>query len=52
MFIFLWILLSIGVAFGARQSKRNPGLWFTVSVVLSPLVGSVALIAANRYGWR
>jgi hypothetical protein len=52
MFVFLWLLCSMGVAFAARQNGRNPALWFALSAALSPLVGSVALILANRFGVR
>jgi hypothetical protein len=52
MFVFLWLLGSMGVAFAAKQSGRNPALWFALSAALSPLVGSVALLLANRLGVR
>ena len=50
MFVFLWLLCSMGVAFAAKQNRRNPALWFALSAAFSPLVGSVALTLANRYG--
>jgi hypothetical protein len=50
MFIFLWVLLSMGVAYWARLDGRNPAFWFGVSVLLSPLVGSLALWAVSRFG--
>ena len=50
MFIFLWVLASMGVAYWAKLDGRNPALWFTASVLLSPLAGSVALMLADR--WR
>jgi hypothetical protein len=52
MFIFLWILASIGVAYAAKLSARLPFLWFLLAVILSPLVGSVLLWAANRWNVR
>jgi len=52
MFIFLWLLASMGVAYWAKLDGRNPFWWFMVAAVLSPLVGSIALWAANRYGLR
>jgi len=52
MFIFLWILTSMGVAYAAKLSGRRPSLWFVVAVLLSPLVGSVLLWAANRWNIR
>jgi hypothetical protein len=52
MFVFLWLLCSMGVAFAAKQDGRNPALWFALSAALSPLVGSVALILVKRFGVR
>ena len=52
MFVFLWLLCSMGVAFAAKQSQRNPAFWFALSAALSPLVGSVALTLVNRFGVR
>jgi len=52
MFIFLWILGSIGVAYAARLNRRHPFWWFVVAVIVSPLFGSVLLWAANRWKIR
>ncbi len=52
MFIFLWILASIGVAYAAKLSVRHPFWWFLLAAILSPLVGSVLLWAANRWNIR
>ena len=52
MFIFIWILASIGVAYAAQLSLRHPFWWFMVSVILSPLGGSVLLWAVNRWNIR
>jgi hypothetical protein len=43
MFVFFWVLASMGVAYWAKINRRNPALWFTVAVLLSPLVGAIAL---------
>ena len=51
MFIFLWLLASMGVAYWAKLDGRNPFFWFAAAVLLSPLIASVALWAADRYGW-
>jgi hypothetical protein len=48
---FLWLLGAIGVAYGAKLSGRGPWAWFVVGVALTPLGGSLALMAANRLGW-
>ena len=52
MLAFLWILAAMGVAYAAKLSARLPFLWFLLSVILSPLVGSVLLWAANRWNVR
>jgi len=52
MLLFFWLLFSLGVAYGAKTSRRNPAGWFIVSVALTPLAGSLLLMLANRYGVR
>ncbi len=49
MWAFLWILGAMGVAYWAKMSGRNGWLWFALAVVLSPLGGSVALYAVDRF---
>jgi hypothetical protein len=51
MFVFLWLLGAIGVGYAAKLSQRNATPWFALGLILSPLGGSLALMAANRYGW-
>ena len=51
MIVFLWLLAAMGVAYGARLSGRKPTLWFVLGVVLTPLGGSLLLMAANRHDW-
>ena len=51
MLIFLWLLASMGVAYWAKLDGRNAFWWFTVAAICSPLLGSVALWACDRYGW-
>jgi hypothetical protein len=52
MFIFLWILASLGVAYAAKLSLRHPFWWFLLAISLSPLGGSILLWAANRWNVR
>jgi hypothetical protein len=52
MFIFIWILMSIGVAYAAKLSMRHAFWWFMIAAILSPLVGSILLWGANRWGIR
>ncbi len=49
MWAFFWILGAMGVAYWARLGGRKPWLWFALGIVLSPLGGSVALYAADRW---
>ena len=50
MFVFLWLLASMGVGYWAKLDGRNPAFWFAAAALLSPLVGSVLLWAVNKYG--
>jgi hypothetical protein len=52
MFVFVWILMSIGVAYAAKLSLRHAFWWFMIAAILSPLVGSILLWGANRWGIR
>ena len=52
MFVFFWILASMGVAYAAKVSLRQPFLWFLLAVILSPLGGSLLLWGANRWNIR
>lgn len=52
MFVFLWLLGAIGVAYAAKLTMRLPFWWFMISVILSPLGGSVLLWAVNRWNIR
>jgi hypothetical protein len=51
MWLFLWVLAAMGVGYFARMHGRNPAFWFVLSLCISPLGGSVALMVADRYGW-
>ncbi len=52
MFVFFWILASMGVAYAAKLTMRRPFWWFMISIVLTPLGGSVLLWAVNRWNIR
>jgi len=52
MLPFFWILASMGVAYAAKLTARHPFWWFMLSVILTPLVGSVLLWAVNRWNIR
>jgi hypothetical protein len=45
LLIGLWLLLSIIVGAAARARGRDPGAWFILAVVVSPLLAVLLLIA-------
>ena len=49
MWIFLYLLAAMGVAYWAKLDSRNPTVWFAVAVVLTPLGASIALMIWGRY---
>ena len=49
MFIFLYLLAAMGVAYWAKMDGRNPAVWFAVAVVLTPLGASITLMIWDRY---
>ena len=42
----------MGVAYAAKLTMRHPFWWFMLSVILTPLGGSVLLWVVNRYNIR
>ena len=49
MWIFLYLLAAMGVAYWAKLDGRNSTVWFAAAVVLTPLGASVALMLWDRY---
>ncbi len=52
MLVFLYLLAAMGVAYWAKLDRRNPGLWFAASVILTPLGASIGLMVMDRYFGR
>jgi hypothetical protein len=52
MLVFLYFLAAMGLAYWAKLHGRNAALWFVVSVAITPLGGSLALMVADRVGFR
>ncbi len=50
MYVFLYVLAAMGIAYWAKLDGRNPALWFAASVALTPLGGGVVLMIADRTG--
>jgi GYF domain 2 len=44
---FLWFVLSLAVAWAADQRKRDSGSWFVLSVILSPVLALLLLMAVG-----
>jgi hypothetical protein len=49
MFVFLYILAAMGVAYWAKLDRRSPGIWFFASLIMTPLGASLALMVMDRY---
>ncbi len=49
VWIFLYVLAAMGIAYWAKLDSRNPVVWFGTSLVLTPLGASLALMMADRY---
>jgi hypothetical protein len=49
MFVFLYMLAAMGVAYWAKLDGRNPAVWFGASLALTPIGASAALMIAGRY---
>lgn len=51
MLVFFYILAAMGVAYWAKLDGRNPGVWFALALLLTPLGASVALMIRARLGY-
>jgi hypothetical protein len=49
VWIFLYLLAAMGVSYWAKMDCRNPAVWFSAALVLTPLGASIALMIADRY---
>ncbi len=49
MYLFLYVLAAMGVGYWARLDGRNAAVWFAASIALTPLGGSLALMAMDRW---
>jgi hypothetical protein len=45
--LFVWILLSVGIAFWARSYNRSGLIWGALSVVISPIISAVFLFVSG-----
>ena len=44
MWVFIYVLAAMGVAYWAKRDGRNPTVWFAAAVAMTPLGASIALI--------
>jgi hypothetical protein len=49
VWVFFYVLAAMGIAYWAKLDGRNPAIWFSAALVLTPLGGSIALMIADRY---
>ncbi len=50
MYVFLYLLAALGVAYWAKLDGRNPAVWFGAAVLMTPLGASIALMVFDRLG--
>lgn len=46
--IVVWVLLSAAVAIAAKNRGRDGAAWFLLSLLLSPLIGCIFLLASKN----
>jgi hypothetical protein len=49
MWIFIYILAAMGVAYWAKLDGRNPTVWFAAALMMTPLGASIGLMVWDRY---
>ena len=49
VWIFLYVLAAMGIAYWAKLDGRNPAVWLGAALILTPLGASLALMIAERY---
>jgi hypothetical protein len=46
--VIMWLAFAGVVGWAANEQGRNPAMWVVLSLLLSPLIGFIALIAAGE----
>ena len=49
MWIFLYLLAAMGVAYWAKLDGRSPSVWFAAAIVTTPLGATIAVMIWDRY---
>jgi hypothetical protein len=47
-YFFLWMAFAIAVGMFATQRGRSSGIWFLLSLIFSPLLGFIFLVASSN----
>jgi len=47
--VVLWIICSIGVGYFASKKGKNPGKWFIISLLISPILGAIFLLLSDEH---
>jgi|GEM_PF-597233 len=46
--VVLWTICSIGVGYVASKRGENPGKWFIISILISPIMGAIFLLLSDE----
>ena len=49
MWVFIYVLAAMGVAYWAKRDGRNTSVRFAAAVAMTPLGASIALMIWDRY---
>lgn len=52
LFAILWVLFSLVIAGVAKQTGRNPGAWFFIAFLTSPVIGGLILLIAYLFNGK
>jgi hypothetical protein len=47
MFIIGWFVFSIAVGYFATSKGRDPGRWFVIALIISPLIAGILLLISQ-----
>jgi len=47
MLIFWWIVLSVVIGYFATKKGRDPGRWFVIALITSPLLAGIFLLVSS-----
>ena len=47
--VVLWTICSVGVGYVASKKGKNPGKWFIISLLISPMMGAIFLLLSDEH---